>query len=316
MNLSLQVSHGGLLPIAPLTLLVQTTADAEPTTLRLKDVAGKTQTLTMPFHASHVGVCTPGIKACVVEDLFGLFVITKVPTLSMEELLVLPDTFDVEDLQYAAGDSGLETMARATEDVTNPSDVRGYQPGDAMKKIHWKLSARKRELMVRRFDEPVLSEVLVLMDCSAPPSFAHAEAEADLKDALLESAASVATEQVRQGHPVRLPIYGQHPMEFENSMGVPALLENLARCDFSETDRFERILRLETRRMRKVGATVVLAARLNSHMVDMMIRMKRMGPYVRFYLTTFTPEEPTLQSLVSKLEQGGVEVRLVKPTVA
>lgn len=102
-------------------------------------------------------------------------------------------------------------------------------------------------------------------------------------------------------------------MEYEKGMGMPLLLENLARLDFSETDRFERVLLLETRRMRKVGVTVVIAARLNSRMVDVMIRMRKMGPYVRMYLVTFTPDDPLAAPLVSKLQQGGVEVRYVTP---
>lgn len=50
----------------------------------------------------------------------------------------------------------METLARATEDISNPSDLRTYAPGDPMKKIHWKQSLRKQELLVRRFEEPAL----------------------------------------------------------------------------------------------------------------------------------------------------------------
>ena len=70
---------------------------------------------------------------------------------------------------------------------------------------------------------------------------------------------------------------------------------------------------METRRMRKVGSTIVVAARLNGHMVDAMIRMRKMGPYVRLYLVTFTPDDPAVVPMVSKLQQGDVEVRYVRP---
>ena len=312
-TLSVTVHHKGFLPIAPIRLELAATPDMPETSVRLKDAPGKHQRLTLPFHAAHVGVCAPGVKAYTVEDLFGMFSVTKTPEAQQGELLVLPTTFPVEDLSFAPGDSGLETMARATEDVTNPTDVRAYQPGDAIKKIHWKLSMRKRELMVRRFEEPVLPEALVLMDCSPPPTWGHPEAEADVRDTLLETAASVVAHQMHSDHSVRLPLLGAHPVEYEKSMGMPLLLENLARLDFSETDRFERVLLLETRRMRKVGVTVVIAARLNSRMVDVMIRMRKMGPYVRLYLVTFTPDDPLAAPLVSKLQQGAVEVRYVTP---
>ena len=55
-------------------------------------------------------------------------------------------------------------------------------------------------------------------------------------------------------------------------MGLPIALDYLSRVDFSETDRFERVLAMESRRLRKVGCVVVIAARLNIPMVDIMIR--------------------------------------------
>lgn len=314
--LTVNVHHKGLIPIAPILLELYATPDTPETQVRLKDAPGKNQRLTMPFHAAHVGISHPGVKSCTIEDLFGLFSVTKKPRTGRGELLVLPMPFEVEKLTFAPGDSGLETMARATEDVTSPSDVRAYQPGDAMKKIHWKLSLRKRELMVRRFEEPVLPDCLVLMDCSPPPSWGHAEAEADVRDSLLETAASVMSSQMNADHAVRLPLLGEHPVELEKSMGMPLILENLARVDFSETDKFERVLLLETRRMRRVGATVVISARLSGNMVDVMIRMKRMGPMVRLYLVTFTPDDPLALPLISKLQQAEIEVCYVTPIPA
>ena len=314
--LTVTVKHRGIIPIAPMLLELYATPDTPETAVRLKDAPGRTQKLTLPFHAAHVGVSSPGVKSCTVEDLFGLFAITKQPKAAQSELLVLPLPFQVEQLTFAPGDSGLETMARATEDVTNPSDIRAYMPGDALKKIHWKLSARKRELVVRRFEEPVLPDALVLMDCSPPPSWGHPEAEADVRDSLLETAASVMNSQMATDHAVRLPLLGEHPVELDKAMGMPMILENLARVDFSETDKFERVLLLETRRMRKVGATVVISARLSSHMVDVMIRMRRMGPIVRLYLVTFTPDDPMVLPLISKLQQGQIEVCYVTPVPA
>ncbi|MBQ8654438.1 MAG: DUF58 domain-containing protein [Clostridia bacterium] len=315
-TLEVTIRHGGLIPIAPVLLELYATPEMPETQVRLKDAPGKTQRLTLPFHAAHVGVSCPGVKSCTVEDVFGLFSKTVAPRSGKEELLVLPLTFDVEALKFSPGDPGSEIMARATEDVSNPSDFRNYQPGDAIKKIHWKLSARKGDLMVRRYEEPVLSDALVLMDCSPPPSWGHPEAEADIRDTLLETAASVMVSQMTSDHAVRLPLMGEHPVELDKNMGTPLILENLARVDFSETDQFERVLLLETRRMRRVGATVIISARLSSRIVDVMIRMKRMGPNVRLYLVTFTPDDPLVLGMVSKLQQAEIEVSYVTPVPA
>ena len=96
-------------------------------------------------------------------------------------------------------------------------------------------------------------------------------------------------------------------------MGMPVILEALSRVDFSAPDKFDRMLMLEMRRMRKVGCTVVVSARLNSRMVDVMIAMRRMGPYLRLYLITFDPDDQTKLPLISKLQSAGIEVCYVTP---
>ena len=314
--LEITVRYQSILPIAPLVVHMSATPDEPEAELTLRDIPGKGQRMQLPFHAAHIGVSRPGVKAVTVRDVFGMYSVTIMPEAAGTELVVIPTPFDVDPLTFAPGDSGSETMARATEDVNNPSDFRSYQPGDAMKKIHWKLSLRKGDLMVRRFEEPVLPDALVLMDCSPPPKIGHEEAEADMRDALLETAASVMALTMHTDHAARLPLPGEHPIELYKGMGMPMILESLARADFSETDRFERVLLLETRRLRKVGATVIISARLNSRMVDVMTRMRKMGPYVRFYFITFTPDAETVLPLVSKLQQGLVEVCYVTPVPA
>lgn len=312
---TLRLRHNGLIPVAPLLLEISDPSGSLDRDIRLKNMPRRVQSLRLPIHAAHVGVFPVGLRACVVEDLLGIVSRRVVLPDTSVLLTVLPCTFSTDPLVLSPGDPGSEIMARATEDLNAPSDVRGYQPGDAMKKIHWKLSLRKGELIVRKFDEPVLQDVLVLMDCSRPPSWGHPQAEADIRDALLETAASVLSDQASTDHQVRLPLLGGHPVDVEKSMGLPIAMDYLARVDFSETDRFERVLLLESRRLRKVGCVVVISARLNIPMVDVMIRMHRSGPNIRFYLVTFAPEDENVLPLISRLRQAAIEVSYVIPEV-
>lgn len=312
-SLQLRVRHGGLLPIAPILLEISTGDDLPVREIWLRDIPGKLQTLNLPFRADHVGAWSPGIQAWTVEDLLGFFRVRRSVDKSLFSLLVLPRTFHTEPLTLAPGDPGSDLLSRATEDLSAPSDIRAFQPGDPLKKVHWKLSLRKRELLTRKFDEPILQEVLMLMDCSRPPSWGRPRAEADLRDALLETAASVFADQQATDLSVHLPLFGAHPMELEKSMGLPLAMESLARVDFSEPDKFERVLTLESRRLRKVGCLVVISARLNSAMVDVMTRMHHLGPAVRMYLVTFVPDDPRLAPLVGRLRLDGIEVDLITP---
>ena len=310
---SLRMRHRGLIPVAPLLLEIADPSGTLDREIRLKNIPWRVQSLHLPVNAAHVGVFPVGLRACVVEDLLGIVRKRVILTDTSFSLTVLPRTFSTEPLTLSPGDPGSEIMARATEDLNAPSDVRSYQPGDAMKKIHWKLSLRKGELIVRKFDEPILQDVLILMDCSRPPSWGHPQAEADIRDALLETTASVLKDQASTDHQVRLPLLGHHPVDVDKSMGLPIAMDYLARVDFSETDRFERVLIMESRRLRKVGCVAVVSARLNIPMVDIMIRMHRSGPNIRFYLITFAPEDENVLPLISRLKQAGIEVSYVAP---
>ena len=312
--LSVRLRHRGLIPVAPILLeLSDPSGIINDQEIRLKNIPNKQQSMQFPIHASHIGVFNVGLRGCTVEDLFGFFAKHVNLQRSSFELVVWPRTFDVDPLLLAPGDPGTELMSRATEDLSAPSDTRSYQPGDAMKKIHWKLSLRKGELMVRKFDEPILQDVLILMDCSRPPSWGHTQAETDMMDTLLETAAAVFSSQESTDHQIRMPLLGKHPVDVDKSMGLPIVMDYLTRVDFSETDRFERVLTIESRRLRKVGCIVVIAARLNIPMVDIMIRMHRAGPNIRLYHITFAPDDENVLPLIARLRQAGIEVSYVTP---
>ncbi len=315
-NMRVSITHKGFLPIAPVKLNMRQTSNTPSGSLRLSNLSRRKQSVYADFSAAHVGAMQPGVDSFEVSDVFGFFTKTHQPDNEGEELLVLPVTFEVEPLAFAAGDMGVETMKRAMEDPSSPADFRNYQQGDPLKRIHWKMTARRRELVVRQFEEPALPDALVLMDTSPPfvnPGIDPAKAPY-LQDALLETAASVVNCQIKLDNPVRMPLVGDRPMEYNGAMGLPVLLEELARVTFNESERFERVLLLQMGELRKTGAVVIITSRVTSTLADLIIRMKRMGPNVRLYLITFTPDSETVRPLVGRLQAGGVEVNYVEPS--
>ena len=302
-SMEIAVSHKGLLPIAPIALHMRATSNTPAGVIYLTHLGKRRQRVTHRFVADHVGAMFPGVESYVVSDIFGFFKKEHQPDLAGQELLVLPVPFEVEPLTFAAGDMGVETMKRAMEDPSSPSDFRNY---------HWKMSARKRELIVRQFEEPALPDALVMLDTS-PPHLNEGvtkENAAFLQDALLETAASVVACQIRQDNQVRLPLVGDRPMEYSSNMGLPVLLEELG---IETSERFERVLMMQMAELRKLGAVVVITTRLTSEVADLLIRMKRMGPNVRLYYVTFRTDRPERLALVGRLQQAGVEVNYVTP---
>lgn len=185
-----------------------------------------------------------------------------------------------------------------------------------MKRVHWKLSSRKQELWVRRFETPAPPDTLILLDCAAPlGGEGKPEGTESLRDALCETAVAVAKLQMADGSPVRLPLYGERANEFasDNAGNLSLLQEMLAAQPFRGGEDFSRVLNLELRRMRRTGATVIITTRLDAPIVEAVSRIRRMGPSARLYLATYTPERPDYQPYVARLQHHLVEVCYVTP---
>ncbi|MBR3107000.1 MAG: DUF58 domain-containing protein [Clostridia bacterium] len=276
----------------------------------------RAQERRLPLDARHVGVYTAGMKALTVSDIFGLFRF-RVPIEGKDAFLtVLPRPFDIEKPRMILGDEGSAALARAQEDYNAPEDVRAYRTGDAMKRIHWKLSSRKREILVRRFETPAPPDTLILLDCGEPLGGENVnEGKECLRDAMCETAVAVARMQMEDGSPVRLPLYGERANEFssDHAAGLTLLQEMLAAQPFGGGEDFARVLNLELRRMRRTGAAVIITTRLDARVVEGVTHIRRMGPSVRLYLVTYTPEAPDYQPYVARLQHHLVEVCYVTP---
>lgn len=264
----------------------------------------------------HVGRYEVKTTRALVSDVFGLFVLRRRIRGESTFLSVLPNPFEIEKPRPTLGDDGAAALARTQEDYNAPEDVRAYQPGDAMKRVHWKLSSRKRELLVRRFEMPAPPDTLILLDCAEPVGGENiAEGKLCLRDALCETAVAVAKLQMEDGSPVRLPLYGEKATEFisDQASGLTLLKEMLCNQPFAEGEDFARVLNLELRRMRRTGATVIITTRLDAKIVEGVSRIRRMGPSARLYLATYTPDDPAYQPFVARLQHHLVEVCYVTP---
>ena len=99
--------------------------------------------------------------------------------------------------------------------------VREYRPGDPLRRIHWKSSARLGELVVREYEPPGVQTVGIF--CDPHP------ASREVADQLARLAASEAWDCIRGGGRVVLWAPGLEPSQPGEARSLWALLEWLAR---------------------------------------------------------------------------------------
>jgi len=130
-------------------------------------------------------------------------------------------------LPLAYSQSGAEDVRDFTqqEDYALISDLRKYQPTDGYKRIHWKVSAKKNELVSKNFQSTKRNTAALIIDNSKIYDGGLALFDIDgalaLEDAMMEAYVSVLAQCARRGQVCNLfylgnEVSGNYTAEFED----------------------------------------------------------------------------------------------------
>ena len=181
------------------------------------------------------GVYDVGVRQLIITDYLGLF--TKQCKFNDKiQITVLPCIEALDPLPFK--NELLNTAPSNFDFFQDPyadiSHVNKYQPSDDIKKIHWKLSAKKNELVVKRFQVTALHKIMVFLDIES--SGLSGAPKLELEDKIVCKAASVIDHCVNRYMPVEL-VCGEQPHEKLYMRGKEEALQAyywLAKIDFVE----------------------------------------------------------------------------------
>ena len=135
---------------------------------KLTLTARKPAELMVP--AAHCGRLVCRVEGAVCCDLLGLF---PLPVRKGPEraVLLLPVHLELEGKkELAAGENaGTVLRPRPGGGPGEDYDLREYRVGDPLRSVHWKLSSKKDELVVRETLEPQQAAIVVTYDHFGPP---------------------------------------------------------------------------------------------------------------------------------------------------
>ncbi|HEV3384400.1 MAG TPA: DUF58 domain-containing protein, partial [Gemmata sp.] len=115
------------------------------------------------------------------------------------EVTVLPEigAIDPDGLrrwihrQVGASDLNRKVLRLATSDQADVRGVRPYRPGDQLRAIHWRMSAHRREYMVREYDTSPSPDLVLAVEPWLPA--APTPRELENLEAALSLAATIAS---------------------------------------------------------------------------------------------------------------------------
>ena len=199
-ELGLFISNRSLTPCAPVEL-VCTIPDRDTGLFSRKRVyaslppLGKSRLSVMCLH-KYRGSYTAKLERIAVYDPLRIIRLSRKLKAEMT-LVFLPRKISLGDLAAAAsGERNLSQIKLLSGEREEFSHVREYKEGDVIQLVHWKLTAKADELMMKQFEETNERRALILCDYCFDSSDPNPLLRAD---SIIETAIAFAMSSVDAG---------------------------------------------------------------------------------------------------------------------
>lgn len=236
-------------------------------------IAGKAEkTLRFQVEEPEVGKLYATVLDLTSQDLFGLVAFPVEHVAAAEQLVTPPDipskVVMVEALE-TSGESVRYSENEKGTDVSELFDIREYSPGDEIRAIHWKLSAKQETPIVREFSQPLNYSVLLLVEL--------AEASANALQACVAYASSVSKGLLEAGVLHTVAWFDSAADEYCNynitNLEEQALAElRMTSSSFHETEDASLKRFLETDGVDPTSTLIYLTTRLSSDLILQAVR--------------------------------------------
>ena len=157
--------------------------------------SGRNHLIRIPFQTDTCGQLRIRLKQIRCYDIFGL-IERDIPMLDEQILVVYPRETALQitpDQMISGGWEGEQrTLERLGRDMSEVFEVREYQPGDDVRRIHWKLSGKMNTMLVRQASDTFRCDTYVLLDAG------HMDENGDYPPVQMSAAVSAAV-SVSQG---------------------------------------------------------------------------------------------------------------------
>lgn len=257
----------------------------------------------------HIGKTPNPDISILLVDPFKLF------TMSLNKKLE-KSSFDVYGIpQNLIETSPSELSSKEGETLKNKpsfdqslevSKIKEIEPGDTMHRIHWKISARFGEWMVKQYDQSKEKTLSYYFDL--PVVNNSNEQMLHLRDTLLQSGFSVMSQALRNNFMIYVN-YNDSVL-FSQPNHTALLQRHLGRYSQTETVSYEQLFHVKSSDV----MSTVFSYQLNSDLVDELVYLKKQSKKVVFYYFGEQLSE-TQQFMIERLKSSDVQMELLYETV-
>lgn len=180
--------------------------------------ARRDNTLTFPVTLTKYGLYEAHVTLLQGYDYLHLFLFQKKLDVNTQ-IRILPDSSprsERHEALYSEGFDEFEESGGSGNVSSNVTDIREYRPGDRLQKIHWKLSSKIDQLMVKENEATSTNEFFLLLELYQPAKEACRDNPllGNALDGTLEEGWSVAVELLQSGESFICGVYSTSKEDF------------------------------------------------------------------------------------------------------
>lgn len=177
--------------------------------------AGEKRQLAIEIPGKHTGPLRPSLFSLRLLDPLGFFSLKIISygAREFEPVLVLPRSLLAEIEKEESRpyiEEGETSSQKSDQDLDEVDRLRPLQAGDPMRTIHWKVSARMQNWMVRQYERADENQIFILFDL---PSIDEPGQMTDpilyLRDELLDQVSEASQSFLNKSFQIRLLLNGQ-----------------------------------------------------------------------------------------------------------
>src|SRR5699024_6924414 len=170
-RLMIEVKNNSILPISKVTIYLEfeskLTNELETKKISLSINSRESVSLPLDMSSQHCGQIKVSVKQVRYYDFLGILT-RELEVSSVSQLFVLPETYPINIM---ISDSNLDFVESSSYEINNRGTdglemfgIKKYSHEDNLNHVHWKLTSKFDELIVKELTETVNDTFLILID--------------------------------------------------------------------------------------------------------------------------------------------------------
>ena len=200
---------------------------------------------TVKLRCRYRGRYEIGIKTIEFVDFFGLFSL-RYRIVKPRHITVYPRIVKLMGFHLKTDfiSESHAILSNKGEDMTTISDIRKYEYGDSLRRIHWKLTAKTSEIMVKKFQSTSETNAVIMLDLRR--NSYDSGKNIMIEDKVIESVVAVLYFCLYNWIPVNMVFYSGklYDIHAKNYMMFHEIFEILSKVEFNETVQLKDLLEL------------------------------------------------------------------------